>query len=113
MGTQHERKFQRFKLKYHVRVNFKSENTVAAIDAVTRNVSLGGLLLESACLIPHLSPVEFTITLDGATVSRPVKLAGVGDVVRVEPGELADRFGIAVACREPITQLTDHLPENP
>jgi PilZ domain-containing protein len=105
MVTQHERKFRRFKLKYRVRVNFQSGNTMAEVHAVTRNISLGGLLLESACAIPYLSPVEFTITAHGSTIFRPIQLRGAGEVVRVEPCETVDGFGIAVACSRPITQV--------
>ena len=92
-----------------VHVKFHSENVVAEVDAVTRNISLGGLLLESDCLIPYRSPVEFTITLQGGPVLRPIKLSGTGEVVRVEPGQTADGFGVAVACSQPITQIEAHL----
>jgi hypothetical protein len=112
MEAQPERQFRRFKLTYHVRVNFHSENMLGGVDGITRNIGLGGLLLESDCLIPHLSPVDFTIMISGGTVSRPVILAGVGDVVRVEPCKSKDRYCIAVTCRRPVTLLTD-LPEAP
>lgn len=113
MATQHERKFRRFKLKYHVRVSFQSGYASDTVEAVTRNISVGGLLLESARLIPYLCPVEFTITVQGGTVARPITLAGTGEVVRVEARELADIFGIAVACRQPITQLADYFAQGP
>jgi hypothetical protein len=85
-------------------VRFDSGNAVAEVDAVTKNISLGGLLLESACLIPCGSPVEFTITLQ--PMSR-VKLTGDGEVVRVEPAETAGGFWIAVACSHPITEAVN------
>jgi hypothetical protein len=78
---------------------------MAAVDAVTTNVSLGGLHLKSPRLIPYRTPVEFIITLPGGLISRPVKLTGIGQVVRVQPGEAADKFAIAVACSQPIIQL--------
>lgn len=77
---------------------------MAEVDAVTKNVSLGGLLLESTCWIPYRTPVEFTITVRGAPVG-PAKLIGAGQVARVEPTETADKFAIAVACDHPISQL--------
>jgi hypothetical protein len=103
MGTPPERKFQRFNLSYPVRVKFTSGYSIVEVDAVSRNISIGGLLLESPCLIPCRSPVEFTITLrTGLPNSRLIKLGGAGEVVRLEPGAANDRFGIAVACAEPI-----------
>jgi hypothetical protein len=109
MDTAQERKFRRFNFEHLVHVSFPSGNALAEVDAVTRNISLGGLFLESACLIPDRTPVEFTITLRGGPTSRPIKLTGAGEVVRVEPGETADGFGIAVICSQPITQMEHHL----
>ena len=82
---------------------------MAEVDAVSRNISQGGLLLESACLIPYRTPVELTITMRGRPISRPIKLTGTGEVVRVEPGERAYAFGIAVACSQPMTQMEGYL----
>jgi PilZ domain len=102
MGTPQKRKFRRFNLEYLVHVRFPSGNAMAEVDAVTRNISLRGLLVESACLIPYRSPVEFSITLRGGPISRSIELTGAGKVVRVEPGKTADGFGIAVACSHPL-----------
>ncbi len=114
MGTPQERKFRRFNFEYLVRVRFPSGTAMAAVDAVCRNISQGGLLLESARLIPYRSPVQFTITVRGGPISRPIKLIGAGEVVRVEPGKTADGFGIAVACSQPITQMEGrHLTARP
>jgi len=107
--TPPERKFQRFNLSYPVRVKFPSRYSVVEVDAVSRNISIGGLLLESTCLIPHRSPVEFTITLTGLPISRLIKLGGAGEVVRLESGTAEGRFGIAVACAEPISHIEDYL----
>jgi hypothetical protein len=105
MGTPPDRKFQRFKLSYPVRVTFPSGYSILEVDAVSRNISIGGLLLESTCLIPYRSPVEFTITLTGLPISRLIKLGGAGEVVRLEPGAAKDRYRIAVACAEPICHI--------
>jgi hypothetical protein len=105
MHTLDKRKFRRFKLEYPVRVRFPSGDVVTEAGAVSRNISLGGLLLESACLIPYRTPVEFAITVRAGPIFRPVKLRGSGEIVRVEPGETADKFAIAVECSQPITQI--------
>jgi hypothetical protein len=104
MGDRRERKFRRFNCDYPVHVGFPSENGKAEVDGVIVNISLGGLFLQSPSLIPHRSQVEFSITLQGRTISRPFKLTAAGEVVRVEPGRMTDGFGIAIACSQPIAQ---------
>jgi PilZ domain-containing protein len=99
-----ERRFRRFNLEQLVHVRFDSGNAKAEVDAVTKNICLGGLLLESACLIPCGSSVEFTIGLQRGPMSPLLKLTGSGKVVRVEPAETAGGFGIAVECSQPITE---------
>jgi len=105
MNRRQERKFRRFKREWRARVRFSSGDLIAEVDAVTRNISQCGLLLESASLIPYGSPVEFTITARGGSTSRPVQVTGTGEVVRIEPSATLDGFGIAVACSEPITLM--------
>jgi hypothetical protein len=109
METPEERRFQRFDLSYPVHVKFPSGNATAEVDAVTRNISIGGLLLESTRRIPYRSPVEFEITLAGPPISRLFQLGGAGEVVRVEPGATTDRFAIAVVCAQPIYQIEAYL----
>jgi len=107
MGTPRERRFRRFKAEFVVQVRFGSGKAMAEVDAVTKNISLGGLLLESACLIPRGSRVEFAITLPWEPNSRTIKLPGAGKVVRVEPSETPAGFEIAVACSRSITQVVN------
>lgn len=110
MDKRQKRKFRRFNLEWLAHVTFPSGDTIAEVNAVTRNIGNCGLLLESASLIPYRTPVEFTITVQGRKISQPVKITGAGEVVRIEPSETADRFGIAVACSQPITLMEHDLP---
>ena len=105
-----ERKFRRFNLRYPVRVKFHSGNPVSELDTVTRNVSLGGMLLETATAIPQHSPVSFVMTLRGGRIVRPIELAGQGKVVRVENLGAGAGFAVAVECKNPITQIEPYLP---
>jgi PilZ domain len=105
MGASQERKFRRFNFEHLVRLKFPSRDVTAEAGAVVRNISLGGLLLEAAYSIPCGTPVEFIITVGGGLISRPVKLTGAGEVVRVEPKETPDKFGIALAFSQPIAQM--------
>jgi hypothetical protein len=111
MGASYERRFRRFDLSYPVHVKFATGDSMVEVDAVSRNVSLGGLFLDSAAPIPHGSRVEFTITLGGA-IPRLIILGGTGAVVRVEKSDDANSFGIAVACAQPIQQIESYLPAN-
>ena len=109
MGTPPERKFQRFNLSYPVHVKFRSGDSTAEIDVVSRNISIGGLLLESGRPISLGSPIEFMITLTGPPMSRSITLEGSGRVVRLEKDSKKRRFGIAVACAQPVAQIEDYL----
>jgi hypothetical protein len=104
-----KRKYRRFRLRYPVRLRF-SEEPSSEVNTVSRNVSIGGLFVEWALPIPDCRAVEFTITLQGRSILRPILLMGTGEVVRVETGERKEGCGIAVACRQPITEIEHHFP---
>jgi len=103
-----ERKYRRFNLRYPVRVKFASGDTVAELEAFSRNVSIGGVLLETASMIPQHVPLSFVMTVQGGRILCPIQLRGEGEVVRVEPEESAG-FTIAVECKHPIAHMEDYL----
>lgn len=105
-----QRRFRRFNLRYPVRVKFHVGTAVAELDAVSNNVCIGGLLLETARRIPPHSLVSFVMTVQGGPVIRPIQLTGEGEVVRVEPRTSAAGFAVAVECKRPVTQITDCHP---
>jgi len=107
----HERKYRRFSLCYPVHVKFHFGDSVCELQAVSKNVSIGGFLLETASPIPQRCPVSFIMTLHGGPVIRPIQVAGEGEVVRVEPHGPGARFAIAVKCKRPISQMQHALPE--
>jgi PilZ domain len=104
-----KRKYRRFRLKCPVRLRFSSEDPSSGVDTVSRNVSIGGLFLEWPLPIPDGRAVEFTITLQGRSILRPILLVGTGEVVRVETGKPKDEFSIAIACSQPITEIEHHF----
>ena len=107
-----ERKYPRFKLRYPVHGKFYSGNAVSEFDAVSRNVSIGGLLLETTSELPRHNPVSFTMTIQGARIIHLIRLAGEGEVVRVEPAGSGAWFGIALACEHPIAQIENSSPHS-
>jgi hypothetical protein len=76
---------------------------------VSRNVSIGGLLLESSSVLAQSQPLSFTLTVEGGSIVRPIKLLGEGKVVRVEPHLPGASFAIAVECAHPMTQMEGYL----
>ena len=105
-----QRRFRRFNLRYPVQVKFHAGSSVTELEAVSNNVSIGGLLLETARHIPPHSLVSFVMTVEGGPVVRPIQLAGEGEVVRVEPSRSAAGFAVAVECKRPVTQIKDGHP---
>lgn len=104
------RKYRRFALEFPVRMKFRSGSATAEIEAVSQNVSVGGLLVRSALPIPQHTPVTFILSVHGKQSVRPVHLMGEGEVVRVEGGEAEVTFMMAVKCDAPVTQLEEYLP---
>jgi PilZ domain-containing protein len=105
-----ERKFRRFELRYPVHLRFHSGGEVVfEVDAVSKNVSVGGLLADVPLLIPQHTSVSFVLILRGLPILRPIVLSGEGEVVRVELGGPEAGFGIAVKYTNRITQFESFL----
>jgi PilZ domain len=104
-----ERKHRRFSLQYPVRVKVHSADSMIELDAVSRNISIGGLLLETSSMIPQHTPVSFIMTVRSAQVVRPIQFVGEGEVVRVDVKAAEQVFAIAVECKRPITRTDEPL----
>ena len=104
-SIQRDRRYRRFSLRYPVRVRFYCQDRISELDAESRNISIGGLLLETGLPIPQHSSVSFTLTLQGGRMVRPVELAGEGQVVRVQSNECGDGFSVAVQCHRPLIEI--------
>jgi hypothetical protein len=100
-----ERKHRRFSLQYPVHLRVHSADLMVEFEAISRNISIGGLLLEASSLIPQHTPVSFTVTVKHNELGRPIHFVGEGRVVRVDPKTKEDVFAIAVECQRPITQV--------
>jgi hypothetical protein len=103
-----QRKYRRFSVSYPVHVKFHLEGSVSELQAVTKDVSIGGLLLETASPIPQHCPVDFIMTLHGGPVTRPIQIMGEGEVVRVSRSGLVQDFAIAIKCKR---EMQLNLPE--
>jgi hypothetical protein len=103
------RKYRRFALRYPVQLKVSSETAVSDLPATSRNVSVGGLLLQVPSPVMKHSSVIFKMMVQGGPVLRPVELAGEGKVVRLEPQAAGLGFEIAVECSRPITRMADYM----
>jgi PilZ domain len=105
-----ERKHRRFSIRYPVQIKFPFGNTVSELQAVSNNLSLGGVLLEADSPIPQHCDVSFIVTVKDHPIVGSVQVVGEGEVVRIEPRPSGAGFAIAVKCKRPISQLADYLP---
>lgn len=83
----------------------------AEIEGVSKNVSIGGLLVRSISPIPPHTHVTFILSVHGEQAVRPVRLIGEGKVVRVEPGDHSASFALAVECISLVKELENYLPQ--
>lgn len=107
-AVRQERKFRRFDLSYPVHVEFRSAKLVSGLDALSRNVSAAGLLLDAPSLIPQGTPARFTMSVRGSHIGQSAELSGRGRVVRIEPRAPETGFCVAVKCTTPIHPTKPH-----
>jgi hypothetical protein len=104
------RNYRRFKLEFPVRLRFELASKVTEIEAVSKDLSVGGLLVRSVLPVPEHTVVSFVLSVHGSQSLRPIHLTGEGEVVRLESGEAEGTFVMAVKCNAPVTQLEEYLP---
>lgn len=104
------RRYRRFELEFPVQMKFQSTSGITELEGVSRNVSLGGLLVRSALSIPEHTAVTFVLSVHSKQAVRPVHLAGQGEIVRVENRDMGGGYAIALRCNVPLTHLEEYLP---
>ena len=107
---QPKRKHRRFSVRYPVQVKFPLANAISELQAISNNISLGGILLEADTPIPQHCDVIFTLAVPEHHIVGAVQLAGEGEVVRVESHHSGTGYAIAVKCRRPLSRLEDFIP---
>src|SRR6516165_11763809 len=109
------RRFHRFNIEYPVMVQYQIGGTNAEVEAVTKNVSIGGILIiiSSTIVIPLHAPIKFRICIRQDKAARCIHLAGEGKVVRVERDENKGEVAIAVECDVPITHQEENFTSWP
>jgi hypothetical protein len=104
------RNHRRFRLEFPVRLRFKRGSITAEIEAVSKNLSVSGLLVRSLLSVPEHTAVTFVLSVHGSQSLRPVHLRGEGEIVRVESVEPEGTFIMAVKCDAPVAELEEYLP---
>jgi len=104
------RTYRRFDLQFPVRIRFQSGGAQQEVEGISKNISVGGLLVRSTVPIQRHTSVSFIISLHGSEAVRPVHVMGEGEVVRL--GEQEGAYLMAVRCDEPVVHLEDFLREN-
>jgi PilZ domain len=99
--TREKRKYRRFDLRLPVLVTLRPRGIPSEIEARSRNVSLGGILLEAKARIAQNTQVAFVITINVAAATHAIELIGEGNVIRVEPISKSV-VRVAVACKGPL-----------
>ena len=104
-----QRKHVRYELEFPVALRCLVEGEVRELMAKSRNISLGGLLVEAAEVVPWNCDVEFEMAVHTDPVRPGLHLRGVGHIVRVEPSAQGSNFLLALQCEGPMRRVLDEI----
>jgi hypothetical protein len=104
------RTYRRFELEFPVRLKFQSGRFTEEVEGVSKNLSIGGLLVRSALPVAQHTLVTFVLSVHGHHSLRRIHLTGGGEIVRVEIAEAEGAFMMAVKCGSPVVELEEFLP---
>ncbi len=108
-SSRKERKHRRFDLQFPVLLSFPTRGAVREIAGISRNISIGGLLLRVDDPVPVRTRVSLTMAVEDPRLRHPIRLLGKGKVVRVERLESGTGFAVAIECKRPLTEV-ENLP---
>lgn len=100
-----QRRFRRYDLEFPVNLTFADQGKIRELATISKNVSIGGLLLRAVHRIPLHTSVNLTMQVKGPASRRPVRLVGEGEVVRVERLKPENEFAIAIECKQEIAEF--------
>src|SRR5258708_40139136 len=100
---QRQRRHRRFNLQFPVSLSFSSHEGVRELDAVSANISIGGVLLEANDAVPPHTQVSLVMEVKGPWSHRPVRLVVKDERRRVVALAANEEFHIASVCQHPIS----------
>jgi len=95
------RRFERFNLKCRVRYQVTIEGNMSDLNiGESKNISQGGLLLNTNWPLPVMSTVS--IELDTTLVEQYIKLNNIKNYIEIEncPSDIVRIFGTVVHCKK-------------
>lgn len=104
-----KRRYRRFDLQLPVRLSFPAGGHVREVQTTSKNVSVGGMLVQAGDAIPLHSQVNLTMDVRISGSRRRVRLKSEGEVIRVEPAGPDGAFAIAIECKRPIKEIETRL----
>lgn len=104
-----KRRYRRFDLRLPVHLSFPVDGSLRDVDTTTKNVSVGGMLLQTVEAIPLHSQVNLTMDVRISQSRRRVRLTAQGEVIRVQPGGEDGGFAIAIECKRPIQEIETQM----
>ena len=102
--AEERRRHSRFLLTSSITLVLKQGTCSQPVDAVTENISLGGILVRVPCPLPEHAKVGFVVDVRGTFQQKGIRLKGTGRVVRLEPGRAPGEFLAAIKCSRPMYQ---------
>ncbi|MFY9911083.1 MAG: PilZ domain-containing protein [Candidatus Sulfotelmatobacter sp.] len=100
-----ERRYRRFDLQLPVRLSFPVGGALRKLETISKNVSVGGMLLKASDSIPVHAHVKLTMDVRAFGARRSVRLTSEGEVIRVEPEGTSGGFTVAIECKRPIKEI--------
>jgi hypothetical protein len=100
-----QRKHPRFPLDYPVQLKLRGDGELQELEAMSSNISRGGVLLQAPSPVPPNCEVEFVMTIQESKAHEPIRLKGAGRVVCLEQDLSGRGFGIAIQCKRPIHRI--------
>ena len=104
------RKHRRFDLQFPVFLTVPAGAEARELEGVSQNVSLGGVLVKAGHEIAIRTKVALRMEVLSPRSRRPVRLAGEGEVVRVEALDGGSAFAIAVKC-DGLSEIESYVGE--
>jgi PilZ domain-containing protein len=98
------RKYRRFDLRCAVFLRFSAALVTRELEGISKDVSVGGVLLNSGDQVPLHTRVSLQLEVVGPRFRHPVRLTGEGEVVRVEFLNPALGYAIAIECSCPMIE---------
>jgi hypothetical protein len=106
---QRQRKHVRYELEFPVAIRCLVEGEVRELVTKSRNISLGGLLVEADEVVPWNCDVEFEMVVHTDPVRPGLRLRGAGHIVRIEPSAEGNNFLLALQCEGPMRRVLDEI----